>query len=79
MRQVVEALIKAADYINFRTEEMSEEDDINALEAIAKTLSQMTDQEFQQLELLAKSLKKSDWLEEMMPGRFEGRERPADG
>ncbi|MBA3707232.1 MAG: hypothetical protein H0W83_00255 [Planctomycetes bacterium] len=78
MRNVVEALIKAADYINYRTEEMDESNDIAALEAIALQLSQMTDQEFKEFETIVRSLKKMDWLQEIMPGRFDGHKSSAD-
>ncbi len=71
MRAIVEALITATDFINFRTEEMTQADDIAALEAIALQLSKLSDQEFREFALIVKSLKKSDWLEELMPGRFE--------
>jgi hypothetical protein len=76
MRNVIEALIKATDYINYRTEEMTEDDDSAILEAIALQLSQMNDLEFKEFSLIVKSLRKMDWLEEIMPGRFAHDDSP---
>lgn len=70
MRKAIAALIQAVDYINFRTEEMNEEDDVRALEAIALQLSEMTHDEFKEFEAVVIGLKKLDWLQELMPGRY---------
>ena len=71
MRKAVLALIQAVDYINFRTEEMTQDDDVRALEAIALQLSEMTHEEFKEFETIVIGLKKLDWLQELMPGRYK--------
>ncbi len=70
MRKAILALIQAVDYINFRTEEMTQDDDVRALEAIALQLSEMTHEEFKEFETIVIGLKKLDWLQELMPGRY---------
>jgi hypothetical protein len=71
MKSLVEALITAVDYINDRTEEMDEQDDLKALESVAAYLDEMSDDEFEALKSECEALGRGDWLEDMLPGRLE--------
>jgi len=71
MKSLVEALITAVDYINDRTEEMDEQDDVKALESVAACLEEMSDSEFEALKSECESLGRGEWLEDMLPGRLE--------
>ena len=71
MKQLIEALIYAVDYIDGRTDEMDEQHDVGALESVASYLAELSEEEFKELERTAKELDRMDWMEDMFPDRYD--------
>lgn len=69
MEKLLEALIFVTDYLNNRSPETDEEDDVAALEHVSACLAGLSREEFTILESMARRLGRMDWVEDMFPER----------